>query len=177
MPRASLTVPAIPAGGGEGSATSDVPVAISAWALARICALSTSAVDAGSVHFTVSELASRRASQELEATTATALYVPATTLPRVSDAVQGTTAIAEEGFAGMFTGATSVPPSVGQCLIVANTMSGNHVSIPYFALPSTLDGMSTRGSGFPMSRKLAGSVSGGSPAGRVIPAAAVASSA
>src|SRR5512137_912806 len=119
-------------------------------------ALSTSVVAGGSFQLTGSELASLNASQVLLATTATALVVPAITLPRESDAVHGTTASAADGLAGTL---ASVPPIVGQCLIAAKTMSLNQMSMPYFALPSTLAGMSTRGSAVPISRKSAGLVS------------------
>ena len=77
------------------------------------------------------------------------------------------------GFAGVL---ASVPPMVGQCLIAANTMFGNHVSMPYFALPSTFSGRSMRGTRFPMTRNFAGSVNRRS-AGTDIDAAAAASDA
>ncbi len=160
-------------GGGAGSARIAEPVFSSDFASARIPALSTSVVTEGSFQLTGSELASLNASQVLLATTATALDVPAITLPRESDAVHGTTASAAEGLAGTL---ASVPPIVGQCLIAAKTMSGNQVSMPYFALPSTLAGMSTRGTGFPISRKAAGLVSRRS-AGTVCVAAVAASAA
>ena len=52
------------------------------------------------------------ACHELLATTATALIVPATTAPRVSDAVTGTTAIAPDGTLSVVP-AASVPPNTG----------------------------------------------------------------
>ena len=155
----------------SGSAHSAWPLAIRPCACARIAALSTPAVDAGSFQLTDRLLARRIASQVLLATTATALTEPAVTAPRVSEALHGTTAIAPEGLDGVL---ASVPPMTGQCLIAANTMPGKKVSIPYLALPSTLDGMSTRGTGWPISRKLPGSVRRRS-AGTVCDAASVAS--
>ena len=73
----------------------------------------------------------------------------------MSLALHGTTASAPEGFAGA---TVSVPPITGQCLIAAKTMSGNHMSMPYLALPSTFAGMSKRCWRVPMMRNLAGSV-------------------
>jgi hypothetical protein len=101
----------------------------SACASAVNCAVFSCATLAGSVHATESRFAACQASQVLVPTTATAFTLPTASAPRlvVAHTLVGTTAITPDGVAGV---EASVPPKLGQCLMMAYTMFGRRTSRP-----------------------------------------------
>ena len=56
----------------------------------------------------------------------------------------------------------TLPPSTGLAAMVANFTPGGMASMPYWALPLVLSGVSSRFSGRPIRRNALGSFSGGS---------------